>query len=276
MESEVEVAAVIVTFNRYSIVERLLGALVVQARPADAAYVVDNRSRDETGRKLSERAESDPWIKPVLMAENTGPAGGFAAGINAAMASDPDYLWLMDDDCVPDSNCLEVLLGRANSHPGHIVYPGHPTNPAKGIGYGWWGCLVPSEAVRRAGVPLAELFWWIEDTEYLLNRLERDYKYPVTVAPTARVLHGDLRDGEKAWWKFYYEARNTIYYRFYVQIKVSRKRRFSRAAIVIASLVKRAVVERQALLKTQLVAKGVLDGFRGRLGKRIDPELPPS
>src|SRR5437899_136245 len=50
------VAAVVVTYNRRSCLERCIDTLLHQTRPLDAVYVIDNASTDETSEYLAELA----------------------------------------------------------------------------------------------------------------------------------------------------------------------------------------------------------------------------
>ena len=45
---------------------------------------------------------------------NRGGAGGFALGTDAALADTTDFLWLMDDDCLPEPEALEKLKGATD------------------------------------------------------------------------------------------------------------------------------------------------------------------
>ena len=49
-------------------------------------------------------------LRVVALATNTGGAGGFHAGLAAAIDADADLVWLMDDDGLPPPDCLAGLL----------------------------------------------------------------------------------------------------------------------------------------------------------------------
>ncbi len=102
------VAVVVVTFNRADLLVRMLDGLAAQTRAPDAVIVVDNASTDHTRSVLVER--EDLPLQAIHNAENLGGAGGFHRGVAEAHAQGFDRIWLMDDDVVPASDCLEVLL----------------------------------------------------------------------------------------------------------------------------------------------------------------------
>nr|WP_269440129.1 glycosyltransferase [Arthrobacter sp. zg-Y769] len=96
---------VITTFNRSGYLSGLLDSVKALDPAPAAVVVVDNASTDATPQVLAAARAGFPVPLSVLrLEENTGGAGGFAAGVEAALASGAQWLWLMDDD-------VEVLPG---------------------------------------------------------------------------------------------------------------------------------------------------------------------
>lgn len=102
------VAVVIVTYNRADLLGRMLDGLVAQTHPPDAVIVIDNCSTDHTRSVLHGR--TDLPLHVTTTASNLGGAGGFHIGMRAAYDAGWDRIWLMDDDVVPDPDCLAVLM----------------------------------------------------------------------------------------------------------------------------------------------------------------------
>ncbi|MGA7149361.1 MAG: glycosyltransferase, partial [Microbacterium sp.] len=102
------VTAVVVTFNRLDLLRRLVAALR-EVPELDEILIIDNASTDGTGAWLVEASASDGVLARSL-AHNTGGAGGFAEGLSWAMERGADLAWLMDDDGLPDPDCLTRLL----------------------------------------------------------------------------------------------------------------------------------------------------------------------
>lgn len=109
--SEEKIIAVVVTYNRKNLVPQTLNALRAQTRPLDSIILIDNAATDGTPEVLREQGFlDDPLIIYVRLPTNTGGAGGFHEGMKRAMAAGADWIWVMDDDVVAASDCLEQLL----------------------------------------------------------------------------------------------------------------------------------------------------------------------
>jgi GT2 family glycosyltransferase len=266
------VLLLVLTYRAPASLRRCLEAVGHQSRPPDDVLVVDNDpSSASQGGSLPHTAGER--VRVLRTGDNLGPAGGHAVGL-AEFRDDGrwTHAWVMDDDCVPDPQALQRLVEAARgSAPGHLVLPtwvdgrtGTVTNYP-----GWCGLLLDREAVRRGGLPRAEMFWWAEDTEYLQHRLPRRGVH-VHRAVDAVVVHEPVRrSAGRAPWKTYYEVRNSVYYRLRVQrrwpvgpVKLLRVL----AALLVASM--REPPRRERL---RLYVCGLLDGLRGRLGRRVTP-----
>jgi rhamnopyranosyl-N-acetylglucosaminyl-diphospho-decaprenol beta-1,3/1,4-galactofuranosyltransferase len=128
--------------------------------------------------------------------ENTGGAGGFHDGLELAVERGADLVWLMDDDGLPEPDCLARLLEHDGldfwgpvvidqDAPDRLVFPirlpgGTRTVRAladvraaatdgliRDVVIPFNGVLVTRELVERIGLPRAEFFIWGDDVEYL-------------------------------------------------------------------------------------------------------------
>ena len=98
------IVAVVVTYNRRALLQRLLDRLVDQPELAEV-LVVDNASTDGTGAWLAsspQGAKVQVRTQPV----NTGGAGGFHDGLAWALERGADLVWLLDDDGLREPICL--------------------------------------------------------------------------------------------------------------------------------------------------------------------------
>lgn len=201
MTDAVHVTAVVVTFNRPDDLDACLDRLDRQTRPVDRILVVDNASDEPTTRLLGGRT----GVEVLRLTSNLGGAGGFATGVEHALDSATEWLWLMDDDCLPNEDALAAMLelaceeapdvagvvpavafsdGRitagalrgahdalqpnAAGFIGNMVENGEPTYREVDAAP-FIAPLLRAEACRAVGVPRAEFFIWGDDIEYLLR-----------------------------------------------------------------------------------------------------------
>lgn len=74
------------------------------------AIVVDNGSTESSARKIADFAEQYAEVVSVVtMHANTGSAGGFKRGLEEAYGTGAEYIWILDDDNLPDDSALENL-----------------------------------------------------------------------------------------------------------------------------------------------------------------------
>ncbi len=107
-----KVSAVIVTFNRLALLKEVIESLQQQETAISHLIVVDNASESDTQSYLESLGDR---IEYVRLPNNIGGAGGFNAGIRYFMAhTSDDFVWLMDDDTVPQSDTLSQLLAFSN------------------------------------------------------------------------------------------------------------------------------------------------------------------
>lgn len=223
-----------VTFNRLELLQRLLERLDA-VDGLDEVIVIDNASTDGTSQWLAqvatgstaggERDEPGQRQIPVIartLERNSGGAGGFHDGLELAMERGADLVWLMDDDGLPDPDCLALLLKQTDldfwgplvvdeGDPGRLVFPIRLPGRSKvvhrlrdveaaatdglirDIVIPFNGVLVTRDLVERIGYPRAEYFIWGDDHEYRLRAEQAGARIATVVG--AQVRHpavGDL------------------------------------------------------------------------------------
>ena len=103
-------AAVIVTYNRKAMLQRCLRALCTQTAGVPELWVIDNASTDGTAELVVQL--NLPTMHYYNTGKNLGGAGGFACGIQQAACSGAEYLWIMDDDCLPEPDACSSCCWR--------------------------------------------------------------------------------------------------------------------------------------------------------------------
>jgi GT2 family glycosyltransferase len=239
------VIAVVVTHNRYSDLTRLLAAVQQQTRTPDAVVIVDNASSDDT----STLAATLNGAICIRLPFNAGGAGGFEVGRRIALQCGASWLWLLDDDCVPDRDCLDRLMSETTRCSGRVaaLCPGIGENPrqvtfgylrnpsttltgGRGVsacelrGIDWSsfvGLLLRAEASTQVGSIRDDFFLWNDDTEYCLRL--RTAGWDILSVPQAFVYHRGSRRLTRQWfrlslsvrqnepWLDFYGTRNLLY-----------------------------------------------------------------
>lgn len=108
--------AVVVTYKRHELLKMSL--LALDAQELTQIIVVNNGGASDLltcqlVNHLSENMKTD--VSLINTERNLGGAGGFALGIEVALRVGFNYMWLMDDDCIPDAGALAALLSVAES-----------------------------------------------------------------------------------------------------------------------------------------------------------------
>jgi GT2 family glycosyltransferase len=237
--AEPRVVAVVVTWNRRSLLAESLTAVCDQTRRPDDVVVVDNASTDGSGQLVR---DDFPTAQLLELPLNTGGAGGFAAGMAHGLALGADLLWLLDDDTVPEPAALAALLDARAGYLGtppalvasRVVWTDgrdHPMNtprikPIAGSteraaaasvsclpirSASFVSVLCDAAVVAARGLPVADYFLWNDDFEFTTRLLRglRGLYCPASVAVHKTTTYGgtEADPGER----FYFEVRNKVW-----------------------------------------------------------------
>lgn len=205
-KDSINVAAVVVTFNRLEKLKTVLESLQSQTRVPDQLIIVNNASTDGTAKYLEEFARDFSMkdrinLNVVTLPENVGGAGGFSAGMRKGYELGADFVWIFDDDGYPQPKALENLLNGFNSAvdqlgpdvpyacsmvkfvDGSICEMNNPVPTwdwgrliAKGFNNlvmvtscSFVSVLIPRWVMEKYGLPFKEYFIWFDDAEYTLR-----------------------------------------------------------------------------------------------------------
>ena len=111
------VAAVVVTYNRKDLLILCIAALKQQTLPLECIYVIDNDSTDGTDECISSIPVDNIPLVYKKLSENIGGAGGFHYGINQAFKDNFAWIWIMDDDAIPKADALELMCNASKKNP---------------------------------------------------------------------------------------------------------------------------------------------------------------
>ncbi len=239
-----KVDVVVVTYNRKQLLVECINAILDQTFNVNKLFIIDNASTDGTKEELENKKILDrKVVQYIKLEKNIGGAGGFHEGIKAAREDGADWIWIMDDDTIPNRDCLEQLVAALDKIKGKVSFLASavyglkndcmnvPTiSEYKGENgmlqwhqyakYGIIGIdiatfvslLINGQATREVGLPIKDYFIWGDDTEYTL-RLTRKFGRAYLVGKSI-VIH--KRSGSKSLSIYEEENINRIKFYYYM------------------------------------------------------------
>ena len=290
------ICAVVVTYNRKELLKKCLEALLCQTYQLDKILVIDNHSTDGT-RKMLEQEFSSTIVEPVFLEMNTGGAGGFFYGLKKGYELGYDWLWILDDDTIPKSDCCEqifiakdqindreklsFLASSIYGPKGEFMNVPIIDNSPSVNGYpGWYRYLdnkmvrikaatfvsifINRSAISKCGFPCKEFFIWGDDSEYTM-RLTQYYgsaymvggSQAVHLRTDTRVLSIDNENNLNRIKMFHYFFRNTFIYRRYYNDTVSQ--RLKNVKVVLNGL--KLLRGKNGYIKFYEILKGYLESI---------------
>ena len=295
-----QTTALIVTYNRKNLLINCLNSILSQTKQADKIIIVDNASTDGTIELLeSKKLLDNPKLILLKQTENTGGAGGFSAGMKYAFEHGADYIWMMDDDAMPNPDALEKLLvyvtpnhiygslavnGSNTSWTTHLLPLGknvHMKNEIPDLSevqsLPFLGFLTSKEIYKNIGLPDESYFIAADDTEYCMRAQKAGYKiyicgqsqieHPKSERYVVNIFSKKINCLKLVPWKRYYDTRNRIFIaKSYYGFKLYTQTIPSLVLRLLAALINES--DRTAQMKAFFV--GLYDGLTNRAGKRHD------
>ena len=276
----IKTAAVVVTYNRKFELIKCLQALLTQSCKPDTIIIVDNNSTDGTFSLIKETFPDNSCLSYINTGKNLGGAGGFYNGAKLAFEIGADWIWLMDDDCVPEKNCLEKLI-KGVKNKRDIYSPiilsandrsttlwGIKASPDTGnvevITLPFNGFLINRESIEEIGLPEKRFFIYGDDTEYNLRAKTSGRKVVMVTESIMYHPHKNKLSGSglismfrsKLW--VYYKFRNAIIiYKKYKYFSVNQLIMFSASLFFFILTLN--------YKQFKLWIRGLIDGLRSRL-----------
>lgn len=314
--SFMNVCVVTVTYNRKEYLCKLLNSLSSQTYPIDTIYIFDNHSDDGTmeilfqqgiifDREISQNEFYGLWngirINYHYNDVNAGGAGGFEEVFKIASLNNHDLLWAMDDDVLPEKNCLEILLSKMdnehkitvpsrtdNEFTDYFITSYNLTNPfIFSIGllctkeystnlnkectdicaFPLEGPLFCMEIIKKVGYPDSSYFILFDDTDYARRCIAyTKIRYVASACLHKQIIPPNIN---KFSWKDYYGYRNCFLFdmKYGKNVGVRKLRPFF---IMMATyLMKKYVRHDKKIANTVKVA--YKDAIKGRKGKTVEP-----
>lgn len=300
------ITALVVTYQRKDLLRQCLDALINQTYSVDKILVVDNASLDGTHEYFDGGGLFNlPDIEYLRLSENIGGAGGFHEGIKHIRQSSDSWIWMMDDDAIPEPGALGALIQVVNNADciygsTAIANQGNHLSlcwPVELSGTGsrvytqndlpdlcevsllpFLGFYFHSSLVDRIGLPVRDYFLSGDDTEYCLRASTHGIKLLLVgnsiikhPKPDRIILTLGSRDISILRlppWKRYYDVRNRILIaRIYYPFRLWTQ--------TLPGIVLRWIFilfkDDCRFKQSSAFARGLKDGFMGNKGTRWTP-----
>lgn len=225
------IIALVVSHNRHQLLVECIEAIRRQTVQPEAILVVNNGSADYTAVWLDQQEDVIH-----LCQENTGSAGGFAAGLEWAHKYGFTWTWCMDDDGYPKEDALEKLLEQKLKQPilinslvvnkddkksfvwnvGKYKMLDECTEETlAGVAHPFNGSLIHRKVIEVAGLPNKNLFCRGDEAEYYY-RITRIHGIKAVTVTSSIFYHPARKYAySKEWsleasWGTYYHVRNRL------------------------------------------------------------------
>lgn len=207
----IKVCAVVVTYNRRELLRKCVDALLAQTYSLEQIVIIDNNSDDGTEAVVDGLCKTSYIKLPI----NLGGSYGFYKGVQISSVGHYDYIWVMDDDSIPEPDALEHLMEHASEYPvlcpsvvaldGNfdlthrrrvdLVKTSESVVELKEYRekiveidlFSFVGTLFETRLIAEVGLPRDDLFFQYDDTEFSLRIRKNNIK--IGMVPNSRILH---------------------------------------------------------------------------------------
>lgn len=289
-----EISTVIVTFNRKELLIKCLEAVLRQSYLPNTIYIIDNASTDGTEELLKEKGLHHGLINSVAihyerLPQNSGGAGGFHAGMKLAHENGCDAVWMMDDDGLPDQDCLKNLLPHLDQYDylspmvidiqneDMMAFEGCTVSEfmkrekggiVKGCANPFNGILYSKKLIDAIGYPKKEMFIWGDEINYDIRAraagfypamvVSSIHRHPLNRQRYVRYLGKHMMVVPEQDWKLFCLLRNRTYN---AKLFSGRLECMKQAFTDVLKFSCYYVLQERQLSKLAIVANAILKGF---------------
>jgi GT2 family glycosyltransferase len=231
-----KILAAIVTRDRLENLKITISAVLNQTRKPNEILVINNDSTDGTKEWLEQQSGLT-----IINQENLGSSGGQFTAFSYSIEKNFDWIWVLEDDIIPNPDCLELLLENSNENTilaplllekdlkpfYHFALDYNLTNPFKSfwngiidenhvkqqyidaIGITFEGPLVHRKVIEMIGLPERKFFIFADDTEYFIRASKAGFNI-IVVTKANCIRQFDYYELKEFTWKQYFIIRNLI------------------------------------------------------------------
>lgn len=254
------VGVVITSYGRPDSLLRVLKALEASTLKPERVVIVDN---SETASLTDPASAVDLGLLYMHRPDNIGvPA---AIGLGMTVCANLDLILTLDDDTVVSADTVRTMAEALTQDTGAVSVP---TAGSRRCNRGrssirclpWSPSLFRTDAVKVAGLPRSDLFFKFDDWEYA-NRLRKS-GYLIRWTDASLTQQKGEQDDRAQAWRGYFGARNSVYLlsRWILWDREIFRAVFRYCLYVLLRW------DGPGRNKRRLIAWGLMDGLRGRMG----------
>lgn len=225
VDSQPVVVGVVLAFEPRQL-PQVLAAIDRQTHPPSRVIVVDNGSVHRRPAVCETTSGNGIPVELLRLERNEGVGAGHNAGWRRANEYNPNYIWALEHDTLPEPYCLEQLLAAMDSNGGSVgaVVPRqvHPEEqkPASGgvlrtqeaFSATFNALLLRSGVFEEVGEVREDYVVGLEDRDYARRLLAHGWR--IIKVQSTHVVHENKRSRHNPWpdpLRSYYSSRNSVH-----------------------------------------------------------------
>lgn len=281
---------VIVTYNRLKLLKECINACISQTKKFEKIYVINNASTDGTKEYLNTLNKIEN-LRIINLEENKGGSGGFYEGLKRIENEELDYVLLIDDDAIIDTDFNKnINIEMEKKEENIVAYSGtvktnnqiqynhrsHMKKEFKVTSSGpeeydkpyfdyeiatFCGLFVKKSLIKEIGLPRKDFFIWYDDSEYSLRIIKKGKIRNINSAFLNHKTTINTKNNKMSWKNYYgYRNRIVIYKTYFSKYNLKKYCFYLRLKIFLALLCGKKY-------DVQLIRDALNDGIKDNMGK---------
>lgn len=288
------VCFILVNYNGYKDTLACVDSLLKIQYSNYKIIIIDNASTNNSVEMLK-KIESER-IKLISLSENIGFSGGNNVGIEIAKDENSDFIILLNNDTIVNSNFLKPLIDVCDENINSITSPkiNYCSNKNKiwyaggkisfKLGRSWHnginkpdnnknlnvkevsfisGCCmcIPREVINKVGLLSEDYFLYYEDTDYCCKAMKKGVK--LLYVPESLIYHNvSASTGHNSPIMTYYKIRNRLYF---IEQNISNKNQIISKILFNIEVLAGLIIGKYKFSPVKL---GIIDYRNKVMGKR--------
>lgn len=278
-----KIGLVIATYQRNELLFKSLENIIFGNLVPDVIVVVDNNVQQSISDEIKVFCKNKEKIKIISGHGNVGASQAFSLGMNL-IYKDVDFLWVLDDDVIPECDCLSILHGECSraeiaaipsreyldgqrhdfiqminfSTGSKTRFKNHESDVFINVGC-FEGLFFPSKFLSQIKVDYEKYFIGEDDTIFGVNL---SLICPIKYVSRAKMIRQIRPKRSTAPWKAYYVIRNHFYLYTDLRMITEQKSFFTFGLVCLIGLRKVLTLTIRNPKSSMQSLRGMKDGIK--------------